>query len=714
MGIDPGTASAFLCALTRSENPVLQWQTFADNTTLDKASKRALASTFYASFRDAFSRLEALNANGAGVFYTVNATDGRGRGNENVIGLRAVFVDKDNGPLDEALITLPPSIRIESSAGKEHALWLLRPGEDPNAFEQIQRSLARHFGGDELVDLARVLRLPGSVHAKVDPKKGLTGVPFQVALKGYGWRNDYTLAEIAAAYPMRAKASKKSERARERDVTAQTAGRNVTLTSFAGTLRASGAEHAQILGALLAENQKFPDPLDASEVEQIAQSVSRYEKRNDPAFNDAIAKALPAIMPVAAAPQERPWTSLLLTDAKGIPKSCVANGITILENHSAWTGVLGHNDRYAEIWFLKRPPCDEHTKYGPYPRALNDGDIGRIHQWFAYSSAMGDFGVDRALVAAAQIRHFDPVVDYLDAGTWDRTPRLPTLLQRYCGAVGDPRYLALVGIKWMIQCVARAMSPGCQGDMTLILEGTQAVGKTSFFRIMGGRWFGERPPKDFGQKMSEFIRGPWIVEFGELSQFTRAEIEDIKSFLTLLTDRYRPAYGRTTGEFPRRCSFGGSTNRKHYLVDTTGNRRYAPIACKRFDLDALICDRDQLWAEAVTLYDLGAKWHVLPGEAPLFAVEQEARVVDDAIIFDIRNALEKGVRRDFSGLNLGGPPGEQWSIPPNATNIGVSEIARAVFSSRDLDMRLQMRITNALRILGWELDRGSKRWIRAV
>lgn len=726
---DGAIAAQFIAALTGHPETPIQWQIFDDNNDRKKEThgRDQFAKSFYDPLSIAWGTLAPMNAAGAGIFYTVNITDGMGRAASNITGLRACFVDKDDGYLDSTKIILPPSIRIMSSPGKEHALWLLHPGQDLAEFEHTQRILMTHFGGDLVVDLPRVLRLPGSIHRKVDSKKGVVGAPFRTYVGVFDPTRRYTLRELQFAYPPLREAAKRPVTASLAPSSSDAAGvqegkRNNYLTSVAGRLRASGTNEDELLTKVREENSRLGEPLDDAEVERITRSVGRYAPKVDHDFNAAIAAALPpapVFSPAAPSPAYAsgagmvPWTSYLLVDAKNIPKSCVANGITVMENHDAWRGVLGLNVRYAEIWFMSTPPCDRNGTHGSYPRAMDDGDIGRIAQWFAYAQGMGDFAHDRALLSVAQRQKFDPVVQNLDSLIWDGTERLITAAQVYCAADGPPDYLAAVMTKWFIQAIARAMMPGCQADMTLILEGAQGAGKTSFFRALAGKHLGENPPKEFGQKMHEFIRGPWIVEFGELSSFKKGEIEDIKAFLTNLTDRYRPAYGRVTGEFPRRCVFGGSTNGKHYLSDPEGNRRYAPIACGELDTPRLLADRDQLFAEAVALYDSGIPWRVLKNEIPIFATEQSARVLNDALVDDVGEALAKGVRRDFTGLNLGGSdPG--WVIPPNPESVSVGEICRSVFQSRDQDTRLQARVATALKILGREVDRATGRWRKNV
>ena len=114
--------------------------------------------------------LRRLNAAGAGIFVTVNQTDLKGRKASNISRVRAFFVDLDGSPLEPVLSgPLPPHIVIETSHGKWHCYWLIDHC-DMEHFGFIQKKLAQRFGGDEkVIDLPRVMRLPGFLHQKKEP-----------------------------------------------------------------------------------------------------------------------------------------------------------------------------------------------------------------------------------------------------------------------------------------------------------------------------------------------------------------------------------------------------------------------------------------------------------------------------------------------------------------------------------------------------------------
>ncbi|UNK48851.1 primase C-terminal domain-containing protein [Lysobacter sp. S4-A87] len=126
--------------------------------------------TKHGSLAEHAATLTRLNQKGACVFVMVNLGDGKGRSAQNVMKVRAIFVDLDGAPIDPVLAAaVPPSITVQSSPGRFHAYWLVK-GMPVRDFKPAQQALADKFGGDKAVcDAPRLMRLPGFIHQKRGP-----------------------------------------------------------------------------------------------------------------------------------------------------------------------------------------------------------------------------------------------------------------------------------------------------------------------------------------------------------------------------------------------------------------------------------------------------------------------------------------------------------------------------------------------------------------
>lgn len=142
--------------------------------------------------RDAAPKLARAQRDGYGVFVTVNAMRGVRRRTIDVARVRAVWAERDQpGPG----LSLPPSLIVATSHGRQHDYWLVDPREPLAPFDarRINRQIAARCGADAAAtDLARVLRLAGSLNLK--------GPPFRVHIQDAALRR-YRASEIIEAVP---------------------------------------------------------------------------------------------------------------------------------------------------------------------------------------------------------------------------------------------------------------------------------------------------------------------------------------------------------------------------------------------------------------------------------------------------------------------------------------------------------------------------------
>ncbi len=166
------------------------FQTFDD---LKSRKDRQLASIKTGDL-DRWGRfLTDMNNRGAGVFVTVNESDGKGRKLENIGRIRAVWHEEDTPCGKE--FPLEPHLLIESSPGKFHRYWLV-DGLGKEDFAGVMERMIRDYGSDPNVkDTARVLRMPGFYHLK-DPSK-----PFMVRIVAESGGLPYSADDITKAFP---------------------------------------------------------------------------------------------------------------------------------------------------------------------------------------------------------------------------------------------------------------------------------------------------------------------------------------------------------------------------------------------------------------------------------------------------------------------------------------------------------------------------------
>lgn len=288
---------------------------------------------------------------------------------------------------------------------------------------------------------------------------------------------------------------------------------------------------------------------------------------------------------------------------------------------------------------------------------LEDRHIMRmtIHYSAKYGLELTEGKAWSLLRVLASERGRNPVTDTLSALAWDGKARLDTLLIDYAGAEDTP-YTRAVTSKAMIGAVARAFEHGCKVDNVLILEGPQGAKKSSLIlelaSIAGVRYVLTSKiainHKDTFQNMA----GAWVVNIDEFASFRKAEMDDLKAFVSQQMDKYRLPYDRIPRMVKRACVFMATINdtESKYLDDPTGLRRWWPVAVKNIDLDGVKGCRGQLWAEAVVRYQQGEKWYVDESSplAELVRQEQTQRQVIDPWETSILSFVANTSSKEFS------------------------------------------------------------------
>lgn len=384
------------------------------------------------------------------------------------------------------------------------------------------------------------------------------------------------------------------------------------------------------------------------------------------------------------------WQAKLETSKGGAYKATLRNAVLMLKHELGIKGVFIYNAFNERLEIRGHVPWEK-NRINRY-NAIDDREIECIRLHLAekfrveFSSQTMWKAVD--LVAAGNIYH--PIKDVIETYKWDKVKRVDTWLMDYCGCPDTPLNRA-IGRKVLCAMIARVYSPGCKFDYVLVLEGAQGIGKSTTCEILGGEWYGDAPIDPTDKDCIPYIHSKWVVELSEMITTRKTEADRLKNFISRREDDVRLPYARSRQRFPRQCIFIGTINPDDvgYLNDTTGNRRFWPVFCDHFELEALKRDREQLLAEAIIYYKAGEDL-VLPIDL-VKESENEAmkRLADDPWQWII----------------------QEWAASnPEETTVTTQFIYRNVLNGNIQGMHTghQRRIATSLKNLGWIKRQGVK------
>lgn len=586
-------------------------------------------------------------------------------------------VDLPAGHSQEALDELvqrvrmvnPPPTAIVFSGGGVQAHWCLKEPKPlsfaPAVAEQVL-TLARELGGDHVQNPNRLMRLPGTTNVLNKKKRALGRQPARAYVIEADWSRRYEPSgayEVPNARPPRTLAELEPE------------WQERVKTGSVAWLRGKDRSRSAAVWALvthLVRSEWDDDSVIALLLDrELGASIHVYQQSNPERYaRRQVRNARLATQHDFVRAKNK---TIVPTRMDNVKKALAQLNVSMLFDEFAgkllW---VNGEDRGAQL-------LDDYSVNYLRLQILDKMDF----------QPSKDVMFDTCAVLGRDSK-FNPIKEYLEPLTWDGIPRLETWLIRHGGAE-DNLYVRAVSKIILVAAVTRVYRPGVKFDEMVILENpTQGTDKSSAIRALcpNEDWFSDSLTLNTaGRETIENLAGKWIVEVSELSGMKQRDVEHLKAFMSRPTDAGRLAYDRAQSERHRTCVFFGTTNSTRYLRDEQ-NRRFWPIAVKRMDVQAILAERDQFWAEALQAF----RDHFsirLPRELwELASFEQESRRLDDPWIEDIAKALK----------------GQEGKI------LG-SELFKALGLHRNPMARGQdanYRVGNAMRILGWE--RTKIRW----
>ena len=204
----------------------------------------------------------------------------------------------------------------------------------------------------------------------------------------------------------------------------------------------------------------------------------------------------------------------------------------------------------------------------------------------------------------------------------------------------------------MIAAVARTYQQPCKVDTALILQtDSQGEGKEAIWEALGGEWYCSSLGSIGGNNHKDSLitlHSAWFHNWGEIDRiFGMQSSENIKHFMSEQRDNFRYPHERTNSLKDRKCILVGTTNKRNFINDPTGNRRFPIISTNRINAEWVLEHRDQIFASAKNDYLDGVRWWYDKQEIKELNNQAMQFAAHDPLLEQIEEVLETYERNEI-------------------------------------------------------------------
>lgn len=539
---------------------------------------------------------------GWGVFFCVNKTDLKGRKEENIKKIRALFIDCDTPEKSPRVLQmvqeLQPHCIIESSPGKYHIYWLIENCSF-DEYKNLQKKLAAKFGSDKSVhDLARVMRVPGFYHLKASP--------FLSHVVSYHEDPAYSVDEVVQAYDL------DSVVLDDQPVAAldklaigeqiQVGERHHTLVRYASKLAHEGVSDGEAWARLQELNARAcSEPVGEADLKRIHKQAGKYRDRAveeergilrvlaDPMLRgDDLLKPRPQLkviegkkVAVAAKPERKERKKKGKYAAYQDYVSLFTKELGELRR-DIFSGDLMFLDQQQKMW---RPALNVLRMLKSTVHDMPEKPLKYCHT-----------RIEDHLTALEERSEPNFI---LDVPAWDGRDRLAELAQRVEMDFTSPITTEIFEdfLKdWHSKAWQRLYDANVQNRVFLLIGG-QGIGKDYWIEenINGAGRFALRPNLDSRNPRDAYmlVTSGMFMNISEFDRTARTEVAFLKDLITSPNTPMRLPYGRKIEHRVKRESYISSCNVSDILRDDQ-NRRYLLFDVMNIRKDTRFTDADRL------------------------------------------------------------------------------------------------------------------------
>jgi len=297
----------------------------------------------------------------------------------------------------------------------------------------------------------------------------------------------------------------------------------------------------------------------------------------------------------------------MTTDKQGRIESTLDNVCRALTN-PGWFGIdVAYDDfREAMLWGKVETDADgqRHTRWQAFSdETYTEITLRCIQRGFRNTTSSKL--VAEAVQFVAKRNRIDTAKEWLDDLKWDGVSRIDKFHTEVL-KLDDTDYHRAVSAYMWTALAGRVLEPGVKADMVPVLSGRQGQRKSTLVEMLVPTYneAAEISMEKRDSDLARSLRGKMVASWNELRGLGTREEESIKGWLTQRVDEWVPKFKEFQTTRKRRFIVIGTTNKRRYLTDPTGSRRFLPlqIGDNTINTEWLEENRDQLWAEAAVRF----------------------------------------------------------------------------------------------------------------
>jgi len=251
-----------------------------------------------------------------------------------------------------------------------------------------------------------------------------------------------------------------------------------------------------------------------------------------------------------------------------------------------------------------------------------------------------------AAILIARRNSYHPVEEYLNSCNQPLEKEKWDNLAYYCFGLSENLSTTHIQ-RQLIAAVARIYKTPCKVDTALVLQSDQqGMGKGKFWEAIGGDWYCSSLGDLRNIKEDKItLHSAWIHEWGEIDRVMGMQSsEQIKQFISEQWDIIRYPWDRSAVRVNRQCVLVGTTNKRDFIKDPTGNRRFPIISPDRINYDWVLKHRDNILASAKIAFEDGIRWWYETDEIKVINEIALSYAPEDPLKDSIENFLDGYVK----------------------------------------------------------------------